>query len=480
MRQFTLARTIPVDNDYDLIVAGGGPAGSAAAICAARLGAKVLLVEATGCLGGMGTSGLVTAFDPMADGERMLVGGLMRELVETMYERGLLSPHVTPDWWRKRFHCWTPFRAEGLKLLLDELVAEAGVEVRFFTRLIDAEVDPADKRVAGLVLHNIEGYSYVPAKTFIDATGDAVLSSICGVECREAGEKSPEGGQKSPEGGQNAPEAMPPTLCSACAGIDWVRAKSHPLDNGPANQQQLLEQAIADGHFSHQDRHLPGMFQTGPTTGMLNAGHVFHMTALRCRSLSDGMMTGRRLAQEYLDFYRKYVPGCELIEHVTTASLMGVRESRRIVGEYELTFDDYLARRQFPDQIAVFNKAVDIHVHDDSPEEYERFLSEFEGSGRLDEGECFGIPYRILVPKGWQNLWVAGRCNSSDVEVHGSIRVMPAAAMMGQAAGTAAVQALEAGETATELDTATLVMTLREQGAHLPDGTSAEPITAGG
>ena len=88
-------------------------------------------------------------------------------------------------------------------------------------------------------------------------------------------------------------------------------------------------------------------------------------------------MRGRKLAQEYIAFYRKYVPGCENMEHVTTGSLLGVRESRRIVGEYELTFDDYLARRQFPDQIAVFNKAVDIHVYDDSEAEYQRYYKEY-------------------------------------------------------------------------------------------------------
>jgi hypothetical protein len=252
------------------------------------------------------------------------------------------------------------------------------------------------------------------------------------------------------------------------AGIDWTRAKRDPLDNCAADQQKLLEQAIAEGHFSHKDRHMPGIYQVGNTTAMLNTGHVFHMDALRCRSLSDGMMKGRRLAQEYVSFFRQYVPGCEGIEHVTTATLMGVRESRRIVGEYELTFDDYLARRQFPDQIGLFNKAVDIHVHDDSPEEYARFRAEFERAGRLGHGECFGIPYRILVPKGWRNLWVAGRCNSSDVRVHGSIRVMPAAAMMGQAAGTAAVQAIADGCPAFDLDTARLVATLRQQGANLP------------
>jgi hypothetical protein len=463
MATFRLVRDIPLEEGYDLVVAGGGPAGSAAAICAARLGARVLLLEATGCLGGTGTSGLVTAFDPMADGERMLVGGFMRELVETMYERGFLAPHVTPDFWRTIFHRWTPFRAEGLKLLLDELATDAGVEVRFFTRAIDADVDARERVVRGVIAHNVEGYRYIRAKAYVDATGDAVLTDLCGAPAREAG--------------RDTPDIMPPTLCSLCAGINWSQAKARPDTNGPANQQAQIEQAIADGHFSHRDRHVPGMFHVGESVGMLNAGHIFHMDALRCRSLSDGMMRGRQLAQEYISFYRKYVPGFENLEHVTTASLMGIRESRRIVGEYELTYDDYLARRQFPDQIAVFNKAVDIHVYDDSEEEYARYYHEFHRSGRLKEGECFGIPYGILVPRGWHNLWVAGRCNSSDVQVHGSIRVMPAAAMMGQAAGTAAVQAIETGQPACDLDTARLVRSLREKGAYLPQERLGERMT---
>ena len=178
----------------------------------------------------------------------------------------------------------------------------------------------------------------------------------------------------------------------------------------------MLEKALADGHFSVPDQHLPGLFHVGQSFGMLNAPHVFNTNALRCRSLSDGMMLGRRLAQEYISFYRKYVPGCENLEHVTTGSLMGVRESRRIVGEYELNFADYLARRQFPDQIGVFNKAVDIHVYDNSAAEYQRYYQEYNKTAKLKPGECYGIPYGILVPKGWKNLWVAGRCNSSDVQ----------------------------------------------------------------
>jgi len=210
---------------------------------------------------------------------------------------------------------------------------------------------------------------------------------------------------------------------------------------------------------------------------MLNAGHVFGMDALCCRSLSDGMMRGRQLAREYVAFYRKYVPGFENVEHVTTAALMGVRESRRIVGEYELCLDDYLARRQFADQIGVFSKAVDIHPYSDSREEFERFNREFYQEQRLKPGECFGLPYSILVPKGWANLWVAGRANSSDVAVHGSIRVQPAAAMMGQAAGTAAVQSIRTGQPACDIDTEALVTSLRAQGAHLPQAQLSRTMT---
>ena len=441
MNKYKLQREISVEDGYDVVVAGGGPAGSSAAICAARLGVKVLLVEATGCLGGMGTSGLVTAFDPMADGEKGLVGGLMREIVETLYERGELGPNITPDCWQKQYHCWIQYKVEGLKHLLDELAHDAGVEVRLFTTVIEAEV--GENSVEGIVIHNIEGLRYIKAKTFIDCTGDGVLADLCGAECR------------------TNPAFMPGTLCSLHSGIDWEKL-------GKQNQHELLEKAIKDGHFTQPDLHLPGMSRVGKQIGYLNGGHLFGKDALTCKGRSEGMALGRRLVREYVDFYRKYADGCENLELVITAALMGVRETRRIVGEYELTFDDYIARRQFPDQIGVFNKFVDIHVRDCSKEEYERFLKEMDETGRLGVGECFGIPYRILVPKGWKNLWVAGRCNSSDIQVHGSIRVMPAAAMMGQAAGTAAVQSIRTSEPAFRIDTKELVINLKKQGAYLP------------
>jgi len=449
MEIYNYIRTIPVQDGYDLVVAGGGPAGAAAAICAARLGVKVLLVEAMGCLGGMGTSGQVCAFDPMADGEKPLVGGFMREIVETLYAGGYLMPGINPDYWLKDYHRWVPFHPEGLKLTLDDFAIDADVEIRFFTRVIDADFDERNKTVNGVVVQNVEGLKYVKAKTFIDCTGDAVLSKLCGVGCREAG--------------RDTENIMPSTLTSIHSGIDWDRMDQPYHDD----RYMMIEKAYAEGMLTQCDRHLPGMSRIGNSLGYLNGGHVYQLDALNCESLTKGMIFGRKIVQEYLRMYRKYVPGCENMELVITPSLMGVRESRRIEGEYELKFDDFITRRSFPDQIGVFNKFIDVHCYDSSKESWERFLRREEHE-KLGIGEFFGIPYGILVPRGWKNLWTAGRCASTDVQMQGCIRVMPAAAMMGQAAGTAAAQAIKSNQTAAELDTETLIKTLRAGGAYLP------------
>jgi hypothetical protein len=260
---------------------------------------------------------------------------------------------------------------------------------------------------------------------------------------------------------------MPATLTSLHAGLaGWKRA----------DKRKMLLKAIKDGHFTQPDRHLPGLSHVSRGVGYLNGGHIFDLDALRCRSLSDGMMLGRRIVREYVEFYRKYM-NCKNIELVATATLMGVRESRRVLGEYELNIDDYRRRREFPDQIGIFNKFVDIHPYDTSEKEYKRFLEEKDSTGRLEPGEYFGIPYSILVPKGWGNLWVAGRCASSDVQVQGSIRVQPAASMMGQAAGTAAVQSARTAQPANDLDTEQLVKSLREAGAILPQKDLSKKMT---
>ncbi|MBN2293677.1 MAG: FAD-dependent oxidoreductase, partial [Pirellulales bacterium] len=323
------------------------------------------------------------------------------------------------------------------------------------TRLMDVDADPATKTVRGAVLGNVEGYRMVRAKTFVDATGDAVLADLCGVECREAG--------RDTEG------IMPPTLASFFSGIDYSRFT-------PSGQRDGLKKALADGHFTQPDPHLPGMLRISESVGCLNGGHLFGLNALRCKDLSDGAVLGRKIAQEYLEFYRKYVPGCEKVELVSTAAKIGIRESRRIVGEYELNIDDYMSWRQFPDQIAVFNYPIDVHAYDLSEKQRKRFEGEYLDKRDM-RGKTFGLPYGILVPRGWTNLWTAGRCVSSDVKVHGAIRIQACCSMMGQAAGTAAVQSIRTARAAAELDTQQLVTTLRKAGAFLPQKETAQEMT---
>ena len=404
----------------------------------------------------MGTLALVSYWSDLADGERMIVGGIMRELIETMHAHGHFKENIDPALWQKKLHVGIGFNAEGLKRLLDELCVTAGVEIRFFTRLIDVDFDASRSMINGVVINNIEGHRYIKARAFIDATGDAVLANLCGAPCREAG--------------RDTEYIMAPTLCSAQAGIDYEAFEKR-------NQQEAVFQAIADGFFTQNDRHIPGILLNGRTTAVMNAGHLFGTNALQCRSLSDGMIRGRLLAEEYVRFYRKYLKGCENMEFVSTGSLLGVRESRRIVGEYEVDYEDFTGRHNFPDQIAAYNKSVDIHVHDCSDEQWERYMDEFYKRDRLGMGEYYGLPYGILVPKGWQNLWVAGRCNSSDVKVHGAIRDQPACFMMGQAAGTAVVQSMKTGQPACDLDTEVLVETLRENGAYLPQKSLSKKMT---
>ena len=463
---YELRRSIPADSGYDLVVAGGGPAGTAAAVCAARLGLKTLLVEATGCLGGMGTSGLVASFGPVSDGKRMLVGGFMKELLQAMWEQGAFAPQVVPEFLNAQLNRWVPFKPEHLKRILDDFVVAAGVEVRYFTRVVEA--DTTGRRVNGVVLGNVEGLRYVAAKTFVDATGDAALAALTGAECKVVL--------------RDTDTVSPSTLCALLGGMDWADPAYGDDWRGVDEvknrvRKDLVPQAIDDGFFTQEDRFFPGMNRIGASGATLNAGHVFNLNPLSVRSLSDGMVFGRKLALEYAEFYRKYVPGCEDVELLTTAPVMGVRDSRRIVGEFELTMTDFLAQRQFPDQSAVYNRPTDVHPTNTSKEEHERFLKDFHGKDNLGVGQCVGIPYSILVPRGSENLWVAGRCHSSDTKVHGSIRAQSAAYMMGQAAGTAAAQAIATGQPANDLDTSALVETLRRADAYLPQAALSRQMT---
>lgn len=456
MNSYSYKRDISVEDGYDVVVAGGGPGGCAAALSAARAGARVLLVESLGSLGGMGTNGLVVQWAPFLRDNKLIIGGIPFEIYQMLAERGYAfqpgsNPLPVAD--------FVSIHPEGLKLVLDELLANANVEVRFFTHAVDVDKDPERFFVKGIIIHNIEGFRYIRAKMFIDATGDASLVKQCGAECFE-------------------PDvAMAPTLCAMIDGIDWdkIDFDCYGLIKG---QHDMVNKAVDEGFFSQSDRHVPGIFRSFGHTGAMNAGHVFHLNSLNCRSLSEGLCKGRLQVQEYIRFFKTYFKEFSNISLSYTAPLMGVRDSRRIKGEYWLTIDDYREKRHFPDQIVTNSQPIDYHVRDASPEEYKRYSNSFFHSPYpFQAGEYHGVPYGTLVPKGSQNLWIAGRTLSCDTYVYASMRGQLLCMLYGQAAGTAAAQAISTGQTACTLNTRTLIESLKAQKCILPQNELSDEMS---
>lgn len=434
----TYTKCLAIKKQVDVLVAGGGPAGITAAVAAARAGRKVLLVEASGALGGLGTSGMVPAFAPFYDGKHMLCGGIGMEI------RRKVSKQVPPETY------WTSIEAEELKRVYDDLVTEAGVEVLFFTTLADMITE--GRRLEAAVLTSKQGLYAVQAKVFIDCTGDGTLAALAGSEF---------------EVGDENRNVMPPTLCSLWSGIDQPVYRK-------ANVSQHLEQAIGDGVFTFEDRHLSGLFLRGEDIGGGNVGHIFDTDCLDEASMTHAMMWGRRSMEEYVRFYREYVPGCDHIKLMGTAPLLGVRESRRIRCDYMLGVNDFIARADFEDEIGRYCYPVDIHVMNTDKDEYERFLAEYTKDLHYEEGESYGIPYRSLIPVSFDNLLTAGRCMGTDRQMEASIRVMPGCFITGQAAGTAAALAVESEGCVRSVDVKALQRRLAENGAYLREGLAEQ------
>ena len=426
MEQISFNKSIPVYGKYDVAVIGGGPAGVCAAISAARKGMKVMLVEATGSLGGMATSAKVGPFmtNYDEDGEVQTVGGLFSEIVDRLVQIGgaFLPETIEADSvytsFIKRYHRHvTPFDSFRLELVLDEMVRKAGAEVLCYTQFSDCIVE--DGRIRAVILNALEGLIAVEAEQFIDCTGIAAVANCAGVPTYKGEEES------------GVPQ--PGTLMFEVGGV---------RDDAYVTRPPMPVKAYRTT--------VPGRYK-------VNHYHVYNVDASNSKSMTEAHQEARGQVMDAFSVLRDQTPGFEKIDLLSVASVLGVRESRHIEGEYKITVKDVSDGVRYEDTIAVYGFGMDVHNR--TPEE--------TGNFKIASASRYYIPYRSLIPKSCKNLLVAGKTLSCESQAVGGMRCMPAAMAMGQAAGIASSMAVLLKTEIRDINVADLQAQLKEQGAIL-------------
>ncbi len=391
----------------DVLVIGSGSAGSTAALAAAHMGASVALVERYGFMGGISTQVLDTFYGFYTPGRqpRKVVGGIPDRVVDELMKRGMAR--VRPNTYGAGNGI--TYDPETLKIVWESLAQQAGVKLLFHTFVVDALIE--GNRVTGIVAVGKGGFVTLQADVVIDASGDADVATAAGVPFEGAGQGGP---------------VQSLTTTFRLINVDVERAKQVKKDE----LQRLMQAAIDSGDYQLPRRE--GSVHITPLPGVMatNMTRVTDIDATDPLQLTRAEIEGRRQALEYFRFLRDKVPGYERSSLGNLSTQIGVRESRRIFGEYRLTRADVLAARKFDDAIAQCGAPIEEH-HGGQDTRWEY----------LPEGETYEIPYRCLLPQQVEGLLVAGRCLSADHDAHASVRSMGQCMAMGQAAGTAAALA---------------------------------------
>lgn len=416
-------REIPVLYDVDCCVCGGGTAGVSAAVMAARGGLNTLIVEKGISLGGAQTQGLVLPFMPTyVEGSDT---PLITEIKKRMLDEGIdMDDKVTDFGW---------FNPEKIAYIYDQMLKESGGKVLYNTVLVDAVVE--EQSIRYIIISTIEGLQAVKSKNFIDATGDAVLSRLSGIKAEKGYEKT----------GNNQPMSFRFEM----GGIDFDRLYDYIQsinDKWCATKPPYFE--IATARHRKIKYALEPLFVAGYNNGEVTLEDIEYFQAFTiigkpgCMSmncpeipvrykatkavdLSEAIVCGREMIQRISKFVIKNIPGFEHAFISREASMIGARESFRIVGKYQMTEEDYYKRRTFDDAVA--KTAWYIDAHGEKVGEY------------LGKGEYYEIPYRALVTNELDNLIVAGRCISATFILQASMRIQPTCMSIGETAGAAAV-----------------------------------------
>jgi len=466
---FQPERTLAIDGEYDVIVVGGGVAGVGAGIASGRAGCKTLIVEDTSALGGLATMGLVNIpLDPVSG-----IGQEMYDELEAV--DGLWHRNSDP---------------EKHKLVLDRMVKKSGCDVVLVTKVVDSIVQ--GDAIRGVVVESKAGRKAILAKRVIDCSGDADAAHYAGVETTIG---------RARDG-----------LNQACSlefrlgGVDWDKYNASEVKANDPRWLEIIKKGLASGDLPYEvDNHLnwlthiPGRPEhCGKDEVSICFAHSRHCKPLDNRDLTRMYVEGREQADFLWKFIRKYVPGFESCWLVDTAPLLGVRESRRIVGEYVLTGRDVLEGKGFDDVICISNHGFDVHGPDcvgnqkwievefdgetkygiwkrsgrgsttlpPDPSKYVNYKGQPAAEAEFDR-RYHEIPYRSLVPAKLDNLLVAGRCLSADFMAQSAYRLIMACLSMGEAAGTATAISLKRDIPPRRVDRLELQKTLIANGVNV-------------
>jgi len=437
-------RSLPVFGEYDVVVAGGGPAGIAASVSAARHGARTLLVERYGFLGGMGTAGGVTNFAGLygkRDGEMtQLVHGVADDLLARIDAMGGLNKPQDGMQGRIRVRSYD---TSVYKCAADQLLLDAGVELLFHA--LAAAVVMYGKRIVALVVETKSGRQAIRANAFVDGSGDADVAAFAGVPFAV---------------GDGHGSGLFPSTMFRVGHVDAQRALAAVGEFKAINDLMAKARERDPQAYSFPREGAILRPQIDPREWRANVTQIRNaeggaMNGVDARQFSDGEVEGRRQIGEYFRFLKAEVPGFEQSAIIEIAPQVGIRETRRIEGLYALTGEDILSSARCDDSIGINAWPMEMHA-----------AGKIEWAFPRDGNRTYNqLPWRMLVPRGVDNLLVAGRCASMTHEGQSAARASGGCFVMGQAAGTAAAT-LGSGSFAT-VDVPTLQRKLTADGADL-------------